>query len=126
MAEFAILMPLFALLLVAGVDVARVFYHQQTITNCARNGALYLSDPASPLRSTYPDYQTAALADASGLNPALTASNISSTSGADASGPNVSVTVTYKFATISNYLGFSTVNLSRTVTMRVVPLVPTF
>ncbi len=126
MAEFAVLMPLFALILVAGTDVARVFFHQQTITNCARNGALFACDPGSPLRSTYADYKAAALADASGLNPALTASNISSTSGSDANGSYVAVTVTYQFATISSYLGFSTVNLSRTVTMRVVPLTPSF
>ena len=43
MVEFAMLLPLFAFLLVAGIDFARVYYGQQIITNCARNGALYFT-----------------------------------------------------------------------------------
>ena len=66
--------------------------------------------------------QDAALADANNLNPALTAANVTSSTGTDGPGnTTVSVTVQYQFNMISTYLGFSNVNLSRTVTMRVAP-----
>ena len=125
MVEFALMLPILAFALVAAVDFARVFYHDQTIINCARNGAMYESDPASSLRNTYADYKAAALADASSLNPALTTDNVTSASGTDADGrPYVSVTVTYEFPTLTSYLGFSKVDLSKTVTMRVAQVVP--
>ena len=56
----------------------------------------------------------------------MTANNVTSTSGTDANGSYVAVTVTYQFTTFSSYLGFGTVNLSRTVTMRVLPAIPNF
>ena len=124
LAEFALVMPIFALILVAALDFGRVYYHSQIIENCARNGALYESDPASPLRSKYLDYKKAALADAGNLNPALTESQITSASGSGTYGATVAVTVKYDVPTLSSYFGFSNFALSRTVTMRVVPLVP--
>jgi Flp pilus assembly protein TadG len=125
MAEFGLMLPLLALALVGAVDFARVFYHDQTIMNCARNGAAYESDPASALRNTYGDYKQAALADAQGLSPALTAGNITSTTGIDSAGhPSVSVTVKYEFPMITTYLGFSKVDLSKTVTVRRIAVTP--
>jgi Flp pilus assembly protein TadG len=125
MVEFGLMLPVLAFALVAAVDFARVFYHDQTIINCARNGAAYASDPASPLRNTYADFKQAALADAQGLDPALTASDITSTTGTGGDGnPFVAVTVKYEFPTITSYLGFSKVDLSKTVTMRMVPVIP--
>ena len=44
--ELAILLPLLIFLFIIGIDYARVFYSTVTITNCARNGAIYGSlDP---------------------------------------------------------------------------------
>jgi Flp pilus assembly protein TadG len=120
MVEFALLLPVLMFVLILGIDFARVFYYDQTIVNCARNGAIYESDPSSALRATYADYKKAALADAGDLSPALTEADITSAS----SGSDVSVTVNYQFPTITTYLGFSTVNLSKTVTMRVAQAVP--
>jgi Flp pilus assembly protein TadG len=120
--ELAIMLPLLVLILVISCDFARLYYHYLTITNCARNGALWASDPTTSAFSTYTTVQQAALADAPNLSPTPT---VSSKSGTDADGhPNVSVTVSYTFSMVSSYLGFSTVKLSRTVEMRVAPATP--
>src|SRR5262245_48086504 len=68
--EMALLVPVLTLLLILGVDFARAFYFYVTITNCARNGALYAADPTSPSQSHYASLSAAALADwPSGLSP---------------------------------------------------------
>jgi len=132
--EMAILLPVLTFLLVVTVDFARLFYHLTVINNCARNGALYARDPQNQVQSPYYNknqttgIQNAALADSkrsdgtSLLNPALTASDVTSTSGTDVNGnAYVEVTVAHDFHMIISYLGFSTVRLSRTVRMETVP-----
>jgi Flp pilus assembly protein TadG len=118
--ELALLLPFLAGLFVAGVDLARVFYYSQIVENCARNGALYLSDPKAPAYNLYASVSQAALADASGLSPQPT---VTSTSGTDISGNKyVSVTVNWTFNLIAKAPGVPTsVNLSRTVQMRTAP-----
>src|SRR6516164_7564229 len=91
--EFAILLPFLAFLFVIAVDWARVFYYSIAVANCARNGALYLSQQqsASTTSSPYTDsgyvnlyansktpVSDAALADASDLTPTPT---VTSTTG---------------------------------------------
>src|SRR5262245_61350529 len=120
MTEFALMLPLLAFMLVVCVDFCRQFYHDQTIVNCARNGAAFASDPASPLRNKYADFKASALADAQDLNPPLSAADVTSTM----SGSDVTVTVKYQFPMITSYLGFGSVNLSKSVTMRMVPILP--
>jgi Flp pilus assembly protein TadG len=111
--------------LVITVDFCRLFYHYNTIANCARNGALWASDPLAPTQSPYTSVVQAAQADGVSLNPALSSSNITSTTGTDANGnPTVTVKVTYTFNMITNYFGFSSVQLTRSVTMRVAPALP--
>lgn len=120
--ELAIMLPLLALILVIACDFARLYYQYLTITNCARNGALWASDPTTSVYSQYSTVQQAALAGATNLSPTPT---VTSSAGTDANGnPNVSVTVTYPFQMVSSYLGFSSVTLSRTVEMRIAPAAP--
>jgi Flp pilus assembly protein TadG len=121
--ELAVLAPFLAFLFVAVVDYARIFYNSLTVANCARNGALYASDPVASTESPYKSVQDAALADAGNLSPAPT---VTSTSGTDSSGnPYVEVTVTHDFQTVVNYPGIpQTTTISRTVRMRVSPTVP--
>lgn len=120
--ELALMLPLLTLILVISCDFARLYYHYLTITNCARNGALWASDPTTSMYSQYGTVSAAALADASNLSPTPT---VTSSNGTDVNGnPTVSVTVSYPFQMISSYLGFSSVNLSRTVEMRVAPAAP--
>ena len=127
-AELALLAPLLLFVLIVAIDFCRLFFAYTIITNAARNGALWASDPyangtVTPSQSPYATVQDAALADASDLNPAPTV--LPPTSGTDGHGnATVSVTVQYQFNMISSYLGFSNVNLLRQVTMRVAPVAP--
>jgi Flp pilus assembly protein TadG len=100
------------------VDFARVFYFSVTLTNCARAGALYASDPTTNGESPYANTQEAALADASNLTPAPT---VTSVTGTDATGrPYVEVTAAYTFRTITGFPGVpNQVNLTRTVRMNI-------
>ena len=115
-AELVAVAPLLLFILIVAIDFCRLFFDYTIITNAARNGALYASDPR--YQSLYANFQAAALADANNLNPALTAANVTSSG---PTGGQVSVTVQYQFNMMSAYLGFSNVNLSRTVWMRVAP-----
>jgi Flp pilus assembly protein TadG len=126
--ELAVLLPFLAFMLVVSIDFARIFYYSLTIENCARNGALWASDPLGQSWSPYASVTKAAEADAGSLTPALQDSNISSTSGTDASNnAYVSVTVTYTFQTITSYPGIpSSVTVTRTVQMRTLPTSPSF
>ncbi len=111
-AELALLAPLLLFVLIVAIDFCRLFFAYTIITNAARNGALYA---IAPTQSPYNNVTAAALADASDLNPAPTV--LPPTYG----NATVSVTVQYQFNMISSYLGFSNVNLSRQVTMRMAP-----
>jgi Flp pilus assembly protein TadG len=136
--ELALVMPFLAFILMAALDFARLYYTYLTITSCARNGALY--GCLSPSNSTNTSgIQSAALADASSLNPALPSSNITSSTGTDANGnPTVQVTVQYSYYPLIKFPVFGSmgyqygtdssgtpyVPLSRTVEMRVVQNTP--
>ena len=122
--EMAVLLPLLAMLIVIGLDFARVFYAYATITTCARNAAIFASDSTASQNSPYTTYQAAGMADGANLHPALTASNFTQTSGTDAYGSYIEVTVTYDFQLISGLLGSSTQTLQRRVRMRVAPGLP--
>ncbi len=128
--ELAVWLPLLVFVLIVAIDFCRLFFHYTIITNAARNGALWASDPYAngtvpPSQSPYATVQDAALADANNLTPTLTAANVTLSTGTDGQGNNtVSVAVQYQFNMISTYLGFSNVNLSRQVTMRVAPAKP--
>ena len=120
--EFAILAPLLAFLLVIGCDFARVFYHALTVTNCARNGAVYGSADATKAADAAA-IKAVALADATNLTPAP---EVESVVTSDSAGqPVLRVTVRWQFKTITNFPGVpSTVDLARTVEMRVAPQTP--
>ena len=139
--EFAILVPFFAFMFVIAVDWARVFYYSIAVRNCARNGALYLSQQqsAKTTSSPYTDsgyvnlyvnsaspVTAAALADAHDLTPTPT---VTSASGSDGYGPYVEVTVSYPFQTVTNFsvgnfVVPSSTNVRSTVRMYVPPEFP--
>src|SRR5581483_11838683 len=84
--ELAILLPFLAAVFVIAVDWSRVFYYGIVLDNCARNGALYASDPYASGRSQYASMTAAALADAPNLSPQPT---VTSASGSDGYGSYV-------------------------------------
>jgi Flp pilus assembly protein TadG len=120
--ELAVLLPILMFLLLVAVDYARIFYYSLTIENCARNGAQFACN-TSNYQMPYSSIQQAAIADGGNLNPPLTTANVSVANGTDANNnPTVTVTVSYTFQTITGYPGLpSTVNLVRSVEMRVAP-----
>ncbi len=111
--EFAIAMTVLIPIFVLGLDLARAYRQYLIITDCARSGALWLSDPVAAAQSPYATYQAAALAnsysDTSGdslLSPALTAGNISSATSTDANGNSYySVTVQYSYTMLTGMSG---------------------
>jgi len=120
--ELAILLPFLCFLFVVAVDFARIFYFSLTVTNCARNGALYASsDPNAAVDKN--GIETAARRDAGNLKAKdLT---VTSTPNSTTSPTFVAVTVTYPFTTITTYPGVPhTMTITRTVKMTVSPLVP--
>jgi Flp pilus assembly protein TadG len=120
--EMAVLLPVLAFLFVITVDFARIYYDTLTLVNCARNGAVYGSQDPTHATDTA-GIQAAALQDATNLTPSPT---VSSTTGTDSAGfPYIDVTVSWTFQSITNYVGVpASVNLTRTVRMRIIPAVP--
>jgi Flp pilus assembly protein TadG len=140
-AELAILLPFLAFMFVIVIDWARIFYYSITVTNCARNGALYMARQQSA-KTTTPPYTDsglvnlyvasvspvtdAATADAPNLSPVPT---VTTSTGSDTYGPYVEVTVSYTFQSVT---GFSvppfsvpsSTNLTRTCRMYVPPETP--
>jgi hypothetical protein len=120
-AELAVLLPFLVLLLVLCTDFARVFYFYVAVTNCARNGALWASDPVAKTTSPYATLDQAVAADSSGLSLQSATSN----TGTDANGnAYVQVTVSYNASLLTSYLGFGSIKITRTVQMRQAPSVP--
>lgn len=121
--ELAVLLPLLVFLFVIGTDFARVFYLSLTLTNCARSGALYASDPSVADESPYSSVEQAALADAANLSPKPT---VASAEGLDEAGIGyVVVTVSSTFDTITKFPGVpSQIQLKRSVRMTIAPTRP--
>jgi Flp pilus assembly protein TadG len=124
--ELAILLPLIVFLFVVAVDYSRIFYFSLTVTNCARNGAIYGSDPtAAATLSPYSSIEQAALADATNLTPQPAISSKTVTD--DNGNTYIEVTATYQFHSLTQYPGLpNTVNLSQTVRMRMSQATPNF
>jgi Flp pilus assembly protein TadG len=121
--ELAILLAPLTLLVLVAIDFARVYFSTMTLLNCARNGALYASDPVGV--SKYANVNDATTADGTSLqNPSLTSANVTSTLGNDGTNPYVDVSVSYKFPMATGYLGFTEIDLQPKVRMRVAPIVP--
>jgi Flp pilus assembly protein TadG len=125
--ELALLLPVLVVPLVASIDLAKLFYADVTINSCARNGALYASNPAAQAQSPYANVTAAATADASTLSPAPTVdapTYCATLNGTYSSTPltsgYVKVTVKWNVTTLFTYPGIPT-QLSRSVTMRIIP-----
>jgi len=120
-AEMALALSMLAFVMVASTDFARVFYYYLTITDCARNGAVY--GCVSTAKSTDTSgIQAAALAEVSTWS---TQPTVASTTGTDSGNPYVDVTVNYTFNTVVTYPGIPRpVSLSRKVRMQVAQTIP--
>jgi Flp pilus assembly protein TadG len=118
--ELSLVLPMLVFLLLVGMDYSRVFYASVIVANCARNGAMWMTDPNLADRSAFDTIDEAVAADASDLTGTM---QVTTNTGTDSSGYEWSeVTVVYPFQTVISYPGIpSQVNISRTVRMRNVP-----
>lgn len=128
-AELAVLLPFLLFVAIIATDWARILYYTIALDNCARSGAIYLSDDQAQARSPYADVTAAAKAEA----PNLTNLTVTSSTAADGGdGANaVTVTVSMPFNTLTKFkypkwFGMSTnTTITRSVQMRVMPKTPT-
>ncbi len=118
--EMAMLMPVFCLVCLAAVDFGRAFHSLTTVSNSARNGAIYGADAKLAAKTSYSNIQEAALSDVGNLSPKPT---VSSTYGNDsAGGAYVEVTVEYQFQCVIPYPGIPSPKIiQRKVRMMIAP-----
>lgn len=122
--EFALVLPIFLILVLGIVDFGWALKSYITITNAAREGARYgvTCHTNAQIQAQVVDYS-------SGLNPALTASNVTfptanpCASGTGTPGAEVKVKVTYDYNFITPLGSFVTalgggLTLSSTTSMR--------
>ena len=119
--EFAVLLPFLMFVAVIATDWARLLHYTITVEACARNGALYASDPVAASLSPYKSVAEAAMAEAPNLDKTAT---VTTTATTDSNGSAaVIVKVEVAFTTITNFPGVpSSQTLTRIVQMRVAPL----
>jgi Flp pilus assembly protein TadG len=125
-AEFALLLFPLTVLLLGTIDFCRAFYAYNTINNCARNAAMWAALQNHSGDRYFASLTAAAQADAGNLSPAPTVGASDPVSGTDADGnATYTVTVSHDFTLLSSYLfGSTTIPISRSVTMRVIPSAP--
>jgi Flp pilus assembly pilin Flp len=122
-AELAVIVPFLAFVLVIAADFARIFYYSVTLAASARQGAICYSDLVTAPQSPYVNYTAAVLSDATNLNPQPTVTTNSVPDGLG--NVYMSFTASGTFSTVTGYPGIpKTVNLSRTVMMRIPRSVP--
>ena len=136
--ELALVLPFLLFLFVIAVDYARIFYYGVILENCARNGAYYASDypNANYLYNDiygYKNLDEAVYKDAANISPPpnYTVAYSSSLKGTYGTTPlsagYVQVTLTWQFKTISQFPGVAgTVDMQRSVIMRMAPVMPNF
>jgi Flp pilus assembly protein TadG len=123
--ELAICLPLLMFLVVIAFDWARIYYYSETLANCARQGALWASDPLAQAHSALQSPPILTVSDAAlnepgaGFNWQGQAPTVTS-SGVDP----VTVTVSWTYTALTPSFQFSpfsftnTVSLQRSCTMR--------
>lgn len=115
--EFALVLPLLLVPLMAVNDFARVYRCTQVVADSARMGAMYLSNPDMADKSPYATVEEAILASASDLSPPPT---FTSRDGIDGGGNRYyEVTVNYTFHPVMATP--KSVTITRTVRARMYP-----
>lgn len=100
--EFALILPVFILLIVGMVEFARAFNAQISVTNAAREGARVMA-----VHDDVGLAQSSAVAAAPGLNPALSAGDVSISPASCAASPGgtVSADIEYDLPLITGFFG---------------------
>jgi Flp pilus assembly protein TadG len=119
LAELALAVPALLILLLVGVDFARVYYADIVVTNAARVGAQYASISEEHAKDTS-TIQTLVLQEASNLDPDPA---VQTRTGTDAAGNTyVEVTVTYQMDMLMDWPGLpNSVTVQRALRMSIQP-----
>jgi Flp pilus assembly protein TadG len=121
MVEMVAILPMFSFIMVASADFSRAFHDFVTITDSARNGALFASQNPTLAPPAYlSGITSASTIDTGGMKSTPT---VSLSSGSLGSGNNyVDVTVSNPFITVTSYPGIpNSFSLTRKLRMRVQP-----
>jgi Flp pilus assembly protein TadG len=136
--ELAIVLPFLLFLFVIAIDYARIFYYGVILENCARNGAYYASDypNANYVYNDiygYKNLDEAIYKDAVNISPqpkysvAYSSTLTGTYDSTPVSSGYVQVTLTWTFTTITQFPGVpSTVDMKRSVIMKMSPVMPNF
>ena len=108
--EFALIFPILIVILLGIIEYGSVFNAQLLLTGAAREGARSMSITGDPAQA-----QSAAVDAASGLSPALTASNVTVSAPSCTVGADVTVTIQYTKPFLTGFFGAS-LPLSATAT----------
>jgi len=116
--EFALVLPVLLLLALGTIDYGRVYFDYISVTNAARNGAVYASTGPDAAADT--ESIRSAVIEELGEDKADDAT-VQTATGPDAAGNQyATVTVQYTFRTMISWPGLpSSVHLERSVQMRV-------
>ena len=121
--EFALVLPILAIVMFGVLDLGRVFFATIGLTNAAREGVRYLSLNPDDVGSLYLGSKTAVIdeADYSGIklissNVDVNCSNIEDANFCD-SGTPATVTVTYDFGLILGWILPSPITVTRSAEM---------
>jgi len=131
--EFAIIVPLLLIFVIAAIDLGRVFYASVVVANAAREGARYAISYGIRWDSTPPGQlvivnggqpiRDAVIQEAQGSGIAITNAEIQITclpAGTCVGGNPVRVTVTHAFDTIvSSFAGWNGMNITRDAEMMI-------
>ena len=100
--EFALILPVLVLMIVGMIEFSRLYNVQISLSNAAREGARVMA-----IYNSSGQAQSAAVAAAPGLNPALTTGEISISPSTCSNGQTVTVTITHTVPFITDYFGVS-------------------
>ena len=110
--EFALILPVLILLVMGLIEYSRVFNIQISLSNAAREGARTMA-----IHNDAGLAETAAIAAAPSINPAITGGQIGIIPGDCAADDTVEVTIDYDVALMTGFFG-ATIPLTGTGVMR--------
>ena len=110
--EFALILPVLILLVMGLIEFSRVFNIQISLSTAAREGARTMA-----IHNDAGLAETAAIAAAPSINPAITGGQIAVSPGTCAAGGPVTVTINYNVALMTGFFG-ATIPLTGTGVFR--------
>lgn len=100
--EFALIIPVFLLLVFGAIEFARLYNEQISLTNAARSAARVMA-----IGNVQADAIDAAIVGAPALSPPISGGNVSFSPATCATGATMNVTITYDATLLTGWFGAS-------------------